>query len=161
MKKEINRRAFICHMGAALLLPLGGSADPRGIIDALRPAHETRDLEEPELTTSVLVQRPNLYPPLPDGSFQIDVDGKGLDAFGDGFKVTLYFHFSDKDSRQCNKVLADLTAGSIWLVKGHYYICWSSKEIEIYQPEYWRVESENRRFYVRRRYPTRYGKIDH
>ena len=139
----------MCHMGAALLLPLGGSADPKGIINAVRPAQETRDLEEPELTAAVLVQSPNLYPPLPDGSFQIDVEGKGLDTFGEGFKVTLHFHFSDKDSRECNKVLADLTAGSIWLVKGHYYICWSSKEIEMYQPEYWPVESENRRFYVR------------
>lgn len=137
MKKGINRRAFMCHMGVALFLPLGGSADPKGIISANRPAQETRVLKEPELTTAVLVQRPNLYPPLPDRSFQIDVEGKGLDTFGESFNVTLHFHFSDKDSRQCNKVLADMTAGSIWLVKGHYYICWSSKEIEMYDLEYW------------------------
>ncbi|NVM23325.1 MAG: hypothetical protein HWN68_16265 [Desulfobacterales bacterium] len=71
MKKEINRRAFMCHMGAALFLPLGGSADPNGIVNALRPAPETGDLKEPELTTAVLVQNPNLYPPLPGRSFQI------------------------------------------------------------------------------------------
>ena len=149
MKKGINRRAFMCHMAAALFLPLGDSTDPKGIINPVRPDQETRHLKEPELTTAVLVQNPNLYPPLPDGSFQIDVDGKGLDTFGEGFEVTLHFHFSDKDRRQCNKVLADLTAGSIWLVKGHYSICWSSKEIEIYDPEYWSVESENRRSHVR------------
>ena len=149
MKKGINRRSFMCHMGAALLLPLGSSTDPNGIINEIRPAQETRNPEEPELTTAILVQRPNLYPPLPDGSFQIDVEGNGLDTFGEGFGVTLHFHFSDKGSRQVNKVLADLTGGSIWQVKGHYYICWSSKEIEIYEPEYWPVESENRRFYVR------------
>ena len=55
MKKRINRRSFMRHMGVALFLPLGDSADPNGIINAVLPAQETRGLEEPELTAAVLV----------------------------------------------------------------------------------------------------------
>ena len=72
----------------------------------------------------------------PDDTMQISIDCLGLDSCGFVFPIGLHFDFEPDQADEKNKVLADITEGSILSIKGTYGIIPEESLITVFTPNY-------------------------
>jgi hypothetical protein len=88
-----------------------------------------------ELNTFVWIEKVEFYTH-PDESFQISIDCLGLDGYGFVFKLGLEFDFSGDQADEKNRILSDITVGSILAVKREYGIIPTDGSIIVFEPQY-------------------------
>ena len=157
MKKETTRRKFLCDAGAMCLLGAYGwwKENPpavkkkSAICSKKLSMHGASDAEveklfkdtEPllaniGLTTVVKIIHIDSYE-FHGSQFQVSVDCKGLDNFGTVQDICM--EFFPKTIEQRDKIVKDLKADSISLIKGEYSI----DPVTIYEPDYNRVKPKS------------------
>lgn len=93
-----------------------------------------------EFTTIAKIERVESYE-LPDDSFQVSVDCKGLDTIGSVYALGL--NFATESAKERDQILNDLKVDSIFIVKGGYTICDSElPHICLHNPYYEPVYSQ-------------------
>ena len=157
MKKETTRRKFLCDVGAMCLFGTYGWWRENPLANKKKVAicskelsmHGASDAEiekifkdtEPllaniGLTTIVKIIHIDSYE-LPGSQFQVSVDCKALDNFGTVQDICM--DFSPKTIEQRDKIVKDLKADSIFLVKGKYSIL-KDIPVTLYEPDYSRIK---------------------
>ena len=157
MKKKTTRRKFLCDAGAMCLFGAYGwwKENPPAvkkkfaICSKKLSMHGASDAEiekifkdtEPllaniGLTTIVKIIHTDSYE-FPGSQFQVSVDCKALDNFGTVQDICMDFFPEAVEQR--NKIVKDLKADSIFLVKGKYSIL-KDIPVTLYEPDYSRIK---------------------
>ena len=88
-----------------------------------------------ELNTFVRIERVEEYSH-PNDTMQISIDCLGLDSYGFVFELGLHFDFEADQTDDKNKILSDITVGSILSIKGEYGIHAGDGSVTVYSPQY-------------------------
>ena len=160
MKKEITRRKFLCGAGAMCLLCSYGwckenppAVKKKSIICSKELSmHGANDAEveklfkdtEPllaniGLTTVVKIIHIDSYE-FPGSQFQVSVDCKALDNFGAVQNICM--EFFPRAVEQRDKIVKDLKADSIFLIKGEYGML-KDISVTLYEPDYSRTKPKS------------------
>jgi len=157
MEKETTRRKFLCDAGAMCLFGAYGwwkenppankkkaaicskELSRRGASDAeIEKLFKDTDLllANIGLTTVVKIIHIDSYE-FPGSQFQVSVDCKGLDNFGTVQDICM--EFFPRAVEQRDKIVKDLKADSIFLIKGEYGML-EDTPVTLYEPDYSRTK---------------------
>ena len=158
MKKETTRRKFLCDAGAMCLFGAYGwwkenppaNKKKAAICSKELSMHEASDAEiekifkdtEPllaniGLTTVVKIIHTDSYEHPDHPPFQVSVDCKALDNFATIQDICM--EFFPEITEQRDRIVEDLKADSIFLIKGKYNML-KDTPVMLYEPDYTRVK---------------------
>jgi hypothetical protein len=159
MKKETTRRKFLCDAGAMCLFGAYGwwRENPPAvkkkfaICSKKLSMHGASEAEieklfkdtEPllaniGLTTIVKIIHIDSYE-YPGSQFQVSVDCKGLDSWGTIQNICMEFFPGAVEQR--DKIVEDLKADSIFLIKGEFML--EDTPVTFYEPDYSRIKPKS------------------